>query len=65
MDVRDEIEIDRLGLNYYSIIENNIYSIEKLQRCREEREKIIREKELEKTLSTKIIDSSKNQFLFD
>jgi hypothetical protein len=39
-----------------------IFILGKLQRCREEREKIIREQEIEKPSSARIIDSSKRLF---
>lgn len=61
MDVRDEMEIDRLGLNDSMIGGEKIqiaFFSGKLQRCREEREKIIREKALDQTSAGKTVDSS-------
>ncbi len=42
-----------------------IFILGKLQRCREEREKIIREQEIEKPSSARITDSSKELFSED
>jgi hypothetical protein len=55
------MEMDRLGLKDLIINTNNLirFILAKLQRCREEREKIIQEKEFEKLSSAKRVDSTR------
>ena len=58
------MELDRLGLKLF-IIKNKKqlkFFLAKLQRCREEREKLIREEELEKPSSVKISQPSTNSY---